>query len=268
MAQDFIIKKGHSSRLGLIAQDDLIENGWYLTTDTAEVYVALRQANGLLELKKINECNIDINLEAFETRLQAFEAKDIELAALIQANNDKFVDYYTSDQVDAKVRAAIDAIPAIDFTSYATNEYVNSELAKKANAADVYTKDEAIAAFMSQDDVDTRINALIVAADPDGGKTITNIQNLVKYVDENAGEIASLITTTNTNATKLAGINTTVTAYVTDSITTAVAGVIQPKASDEISVTPGGTLGVKEISTDKLVQGKDTLVLNGGSAAV
>lgn len=76
MANEFIIKKGHSSRLGLIAQDDLIENGWYLTTDTAEVYVALRQDNGLLELKKINECNIDtdLDIESFETRLHALEA--------------------------------------------------------------------------------------------------------------------------------------------------------------------------------------------------
>ena len=80
MAQDFVIKKGHSSRLKLIAQDDLIENGWYLTTDTAEVYVALRSipgdASSPLTLKKLNECNIDndLNLESFETRLQALEA--------------------------------------------------------------------------------------------------------------------------------------------------------------------------------------------------
>ena len=77
MANEFVIKKGHSSRLALIAQADLVENGWYLTTDTAEVYVALRQSNGLLELKKINECNIDadLDLESFETRLQALEAE-------------------------------------------------------------------------------------------------------------------------------------------------------------------------------------------------
>ena len=77
MANEFIIKKGHSSRLGLIAQEDLVENGWYLTTDTAEVYVALRQENGLLELKKINECNTDTDfpsMDSFEQRLEALEA--------------------------------------------------------------------------------------------------------------------------------------------------------------------------------------------------
>ena len=77
MAQDFIIKKGHSSRLFTLTQEQLIENGWYLTLDTAEVYVALRQNSGLLELKKINECNTNTDfegLESFEERLTALEA--------------------------------------------------------------------------------------------------------------------------------------------------------------------------------------------------
>lgn len=77
MANEFIIKKGHSSRLFNIPQEQLIENCWYLTTDTAEVYVALRQENQLLELKKLNECNIDtdLDLESFENRLTALEAE-------------------------------------------------------------------------------------------------------------------------------------------------------------------------------------------------
>lgn len=83
MAADFIIKKGRSTTLFdvdgncRIPQEKLIENGWYLTTDTAEVYVALRQANGLLELKKINDCDTENDfpeIESFETRLEALEA--------------------------------------------------------------------------------------------------------------------------------------------------------------------------------------------------
>ena len=77
MAQDFVIKKGHSSRLFELPQESLIENGWYLCIDSAEVYVALRQASGLLELKKINDCNTSTDfegLESFEDRLTALEA--------------------------------------------------------------------------------------------------------------------------------------------------------------------------------------------------
>ena len=81
MAADFIIKKGRSTTLFdtygncRIDQDKLIENGWYLCIDTAEVYVALRQDDGLLELKKINECDVDhdFDIESFEDRLTALE---------------------------------------------------------------------------------------------------------------------------------------------------------------------------------------------------
>lgn len=177
-------------------------------------------------------------------------------------------DTYTKDEVDELVQDAIDQIPEVDFAPYATNEYVNAEFAKKANAADVYTKSEvytkteADAEFMTQTEVDDRINALILAADPEGGKTISNIQKLVEYVDTNAGEIATLISDVATNkaaheknATDIATINNTI------------AAMIQPKESAEISVAADGTIGIKEVNVNKFVQiAGDTLVLNGGSA--
>ena len=198
------------------------------------------------------------------TAITALQDKDTELAALIQGNTNKFADYYTSTQVDAKVKEVADVVAAIDLDPYAKTADVNAALDLKANAADVYTKDAADAAFMTQDEVDSRINALIVAADPEGGKTITDIQNLVKYVDENAGEIASLVTATNANTDKLAGIESTVVDYVTGHI----AKVVTPKASAEVTVAEDGTLGIGEVSTDKLVMGTKTLVLNGGDAEV
>lgn len=83
MATEFIIKKGRSTVLFdetgncRIAPEKLIENGWYLTIDTAEVYVALRSSeDGLLHLRKLNECNVDtdLDLSSFEDRLDALEA--------------------------------------------------------------------------------------------------------------------------------------------------------------------------------------------------
>jgi hypothetical protein len=202
--------------------------------------------------------------------ITALTNKDAELAGQISTVEGKFANYYDKDTVDAKVKAAIDAIPEVDFKPYATNEYVNAELAKKANAADVYTKEEANAAFMSQDEVDSRINALIVSADPEGGKTIENIQNLVKYVDENAGEIASLITAVEANTNKLEGIDSTVTDHVSKAIaaipaaTASALGLV--KVGETMSVTSEGVINVAKVSTDILVQGELELVLNGGSA--
>ena len=80
MANEFVIKKGLYSNLfnsdgTCKIQDRLVENGWYLTTDTAEVFVALRQADDTLELKKINDIdfNSDIDLEEFDNRLSVLE---------------------------------------------------------------------------------------------------------------------------------------------------------------------------------------------------
>ena len=56
--------------------------------------------------------------------------------------------------------------------------------------------------------------------------------------------------------------NQTVSAYVSDQI----AKLIQFKASTEITIDEDGTLGLGEVSTDKLVQGTQTLVFNGGYA--
>lgn len=202
---------------------------------------------------------------ALEGRATALESKDTELAGQIatKANVD---DVYTKTEVDDKVAAAV---KGVDLTPYAktadvdaTVATINAAIATKADAADVYTKDEADAAFMNQDEVDARLNALIAAADPENGKVITNIQNLVKYVDENAGEIAGLVTTVNEHTTTI-GQHTT----KLNEIDAAIVAIVQPKASTEISVANDGTLGINEMNVNKLVQtAGDTLILNGGDA--
>ena len=193
------------------------------------------------------------------TKLTSLENRDTELAALIQGNTDKFADYSTTTQMNKAIDDKIAAIPAVDLSDYAKSADVEATYAK---IGDAYTKAEADAEFMTESEVDARINALIVAADPEGGKVITNIQNLVQYVDENAGEIAALVTATDANTAKLAGIDTTVVAYVNN----ALAAIVQPKGSAEVTVAEDGTLGLGQVSTDKLVMGTDTLVINGGSA--
>lgn len=80
----FEIKKGKSTNLFdsngncILSPDNLVEGHWYLTTDTAEVYVALRQPNEELVLRKINECNIDVDFdfEEFDSRLTALEQQE------------------------------------------------------------------------------------------------------------------------------------------------------------------------------------------------
>lgn len=192
-------------------------------------------------------------------------AEDVRLAGLIDTlTTDKanVADVYTKGQVDTKVQEAIDAIPDIDLEPYAKTAQVDAALATKANVSDVYTKEEADTAFLTENEVDARINALINAADPEGGKTISNIQKLVEYVDTNAGDVAGLIADVTEHTT---AINKNTSDIV--AINALIAAIVQPKESAEISVATDGTLGIKEVNINKLVQTTgDTLVLNGGSA--
>ena len=157
---------------------------------------------------------------ALGTKVGTLETKDTELAALIKANTDKFADYDTSTQVDSKISTAIGNI---DYSSYTTNatfeafkttvnteldkkanaadveasfETVNAEVAKKANAADVYTKTVADATFVKtadfEDLVDARVNTLIDGANSED--TIKNVTNLVEFVNNNADAVAQLVT--------------------------------------------------------------------------
>ena len=81
MAADFKILRGNKNSLidengvALISPEKLVNGYWYLTNDTAEVFVCL-DINGKLELKKINDCSENElpDFESFETRLEALEA--------------------------------------------------------------------------------------------------------------------------------------------------------------------------------------------------
>ena len=129
--------------------------------------------------------------------------------------------YITSTQSSNDIAAAIDALSSeINIGAYITSSAANATFAK---IGDAYTKTEADAAFMTEAEVDARINTLIVAADPEGGKVISDIQNLVKYVDENAGQITGLISTVSTNSSNISALQVLASSnssYISDLIVT------------------------------------------------
>ena len=225
------------------------------------------------------EESVATNTAAISTingQVTALSAEDTRLAELISGlDTDKAnaADVYTKTEANEAIAAAINAIPSVDLEPYAktedvnaTVELINAEVAKKANASDVYTKTEADAEFMTQDEVDARISALIDAANSEDA--IKNINDLVTYVNDNASDIAQLISGVadnkaahETNAAAIAAITGQIAAN-------------EVKESTEISVTTvegedatGVQLGIKEVNVNKLVQTPgDTLVISGGSA--
>jgi hypothetical protein len=205
-------------------------------------------------------------ISAIEGEVATLKNKDTTLEGQIvtKANS---ADVYIKSEVDDKIAAAVGGV---DLTPYAKTAELNQAVAGieaaiilKADASAVYTKEEANAEFMTQTEVDDLINTLIVGSDPEGGKTIENIQNLVKYVDDNASDIVKLISDVAANTTAV-GKNTTDIA----AINAAIAAVVQPKTSEEISVGTDGTLGIIGVNVNKLVQTEgDTLIIAGGNAS-
>lgn len=100
---------------------------------------------------------------------------------------------------------------------------------------------------------------------------ITNSTNIAAALDiANANKnsintltssVASIQTVTDSHENKLAGITTTVVRTIDD----ALKALVLPKSSEEITVEEDGALTINSVSTDKLVQGEEVLVLDGGS---
>ena len=82
MALDFMILRGNKENLidengnSKLPEEKLVNGYWYLTNDTAEVFVCL-EVDGHLTLRKINECNVPSDFpefDSFERRIEALEA--------------------------------------------------------------------------------------------------------------------------------------------------------------------------------------------------
>lgn len=159
-----------------------------------------------------------------------------------------------------------------------TDEAARADAAEKANAAAVTTLIETLTPAEADRSKSIRtiaadeINTLIGGAN--SGDTIDNIKTLIDYVNTNGSTITTMQTAIGDNTTnigknataigaindKLAGVTTTVSDLITAKLEAAAL-----KASTEVTITDG-TLGIGQVSTDKLVQGTETLVLNGGNA--
>jgi hypothetical protein len=93
---------------------------------------------------------------------------------------------------------------------------------------------------------------------PATGLLADEITRAIEAERANAAEISSVKSLIDTN-------NVAISDYITNRI----AALVQPKESSEISVAADGTLSIKELNVNKLVQtAGDTLVLSGGTATI
>ena len=162
-----------------------------------------------------------------------------------------------------EVTKVIDGAPEALDTLKEIADWINDDEAGAAKlAADVVANADAIKAINNED---TGIVAIAKTyTDSEVAKVSANVSNVSSKVDTNVTTLATLI-----GADKDLSIRAIATSVANDAVaaipmaTAQAAGLV--KASDEVTVTDG-VLGIGKVSTDKLVQGNETLVLNGGSA--
>lgn len=229
------------------------------------------------------------------TRIGALEAADIRIekkaddnaAAILALQNkvdtgDKTVKTYVDDAVKA-VADTIDFTPYAKTEdvakTYATIEALNAE-AERADAAEkVNAKavaDLAAGAVKKNTDDIAAINALLNTVDSED--TITSLKELAIWVEEHDTEVIPVINEHTEAIEALEGKMTTVETAVNTTLPGAIAQVLVDakaytdekvvKADGTSIVNNEGTFSVGAVSTDNLVQGTMTLVLNGGDAKV
>ena len=279
------------------------------TLETAKGDHETRIAGAESEIASLKSSDTAINkkIGEIESAVDALENEDARIIGLITGNTENITkvtndlatltgNVYTKGEVD-NLLANLDQSEIIadiekNATDIATNktaietEVARAKAAEEANTAliNILIGNDSDKNKSVRDIAKDELNVLIKAADPSGNDiVIDNIANLVKYVDENAGDIAALITQTDANTAKLAGIGGTdepatvieaieelidaIPEYELEAATDTTLGGI--KSSDEIEVAEDGTASIGELGINKVVIPTGyTLVLNGGNAGV
>ena len=153
--------------------------------------------------KKVNIEENNQVISGINGKISTLEGKVSTLEGEMDSVESKFNDYYTSAQIDAK--------------GYAVASEVEADIkAVDDKFAGYYTKDQADAVFMTESEVDARVNKVIT--DAVDGDALTSLTELVRYINTHGGEAAEMALAIDALESKLAGIDGTVAKYVSDAI--------------------------------------------------
>lgn len=138
------------------------------------------------------------------------EGVESGLAARIKTVEDDYLKAADKTELEGKITKEVtDRESAIT----GLKSELTTEINKKANAADVYTKTEADAAFMTQTEVRDYIDGVV--GDLTEEDTTTGIVSLVEYVRDNAADLAGLTKTVEDHGDSLSTIAGQITALQT-----------------------------------------------------
>ena len=228
-------------------------------TTTVDGVIAKAAANESA-IKTLNETtipavNAEIAKKADATALENYHTKAEIVAITGEVASDKtLVQMITEAQAaatydDAEVRQLI------------ADEAARADAAEKANAAEI-----------------ARVNGVLVAALDNNEDGLDSIKELATWINEHGTAAAGMSEAITANANAIAAINhetTGILALAKAHADAAVAGIPVATAevlglvkfdNDTIKMNENNQLYTAKVSTDILVQGSQTLILNGGSA--
>ena len=214
------------------------------------------------------------------TDIALLKDKDTTLESKIDANTAKFADYSTTTEVDTKIENAVNAIDYTTINQAITKnaEDISNEVTRattRENEIAALVEDNTTAIGENTSEI-ARVNAVLTAAIENEDDTALNsIKELAAWISEHDTEVLPIVNSNttaieklNANANTVGSVaNTVATAIAKIPLATAsVAGLV--KSSDEINVDANGAMSLGVVSTDKLINGSATLVLNGGDSRV
>ncbi len=225
---------------------------------TALETVSASAAANAAAIKTINETTVpglsgEIAKKADKTDLANYHTKD-EIAAITGA----VAEGKTLVQMISEAQAAATYDDA-EVRQLIADEATAARAAEEANAKEI-----------------ARVNGVLVAAIENDGEGLDSIKELAAWITEHGNEAATMAEAISTNADAIAAINHEETGILAQAkalvngIPVATAELLGLVKFDDktVKMNESNQLYVAEVSTDILVQGAQTLVLNGGSATV
>ena len=217
-------------------------------------------------------------------KISGLEAKDRELAGLISGNTEKFQNYYTKTETNTEIANKIsENNTSLKALIQANTNAINAEITNRETAVQAvdnkiggsFTATDTVAKAIAQNasNISALQTLLNSAIENNDTETLDSIKELAAWVSEHDTEVLPIIEGHTAAINKLNGdVNTagSVAKTVADAIANIPAATADTlglvKTSEEVVANSDGVLGIGQVSTDKLVNGSQELVLCGGNA--